>query len=148
MMHKLSVLLVVVVVFAIFAGPAAAGPESRPAFCSSDPIFDMDGHTVNVVVELAPYQIKYQITAHKPVGTVLTHPKKLVARLICVGGDFPEEVKIKESGGDEAAVSVRVPKLDGFEALRVTVYIDGVLVAQDETTHPHLFLSFDWAGDR
>jgi hypothetical protein len=146
MIHRLAVLLVSVAMIVLCAAPVAADTMGRPAFCSSDPIFDVDGHAVNVVVELSPYKVKDQITENRPVRTVLAHPEGTAARLVWVGGDFPEVARTREgSRENEAGVSVQVPHVKGLEAVRVTVYIDGALVAQVETSQPHAALSFAWA---
>ncbi len=141
--RKLFVLVVSLGVFTLFALPVGA----RRVFCAADPLFDVDGHEVKVVVELAPPGVARAISGLDPVVTLLVHPKGTQARLIWDGGDFPERVEIKEGDKeDRGHIWVKVPDVPAFKALRVTVYKDGELVAQKETGSRRVRLSFGWDG--
>lgn len=119
----LSLTLLLLMILAAPALPASA----RWNYCSSDPIFEVDGRQVNVVVELAPYEIKGSITSDNPVRTVLTAPEDTDPRLVEVKGDFAEAVEVRETDRNKIRIDVEVPQVPGLEHLRVTVYVDGQL---------------------
>ncbi len=141
MRKLLSVALVLMVVLGVFAFPVNAGLR----FCSNDPIFDVDGHEVSVLIELAPYEVKDAISPEKPVVTVLYAPKGTDPKVVSVFGDFPEYAEAREWGRDDKlGIRIKVPKVEGYEMMRVTVFIDGEEVAQKMTEKRNMFLVLDW----
>jgi len=122
-----------------------------PAFaswhwCSSDPVFEINGETVAVIIELAPYEVKDQITEENPVQVTLTVPNGVEAELESLGGDFPEEVTIIHRGnGTKIKVHVDAPILP--ERMRVTVECEGQILASGENGGPHVTVSTPIPGD-
>lgn len=140
MRRALSMVLSLIVLFAVLAVPASA----RWEFCSTDPIFDVGGKQVSVLVELAPYELKDEITEENPVYTVLAAPRGTNPRVIEVSGDFPEKAIAREWNRPLVGVVVRVPPLDDFQRLRVTVSVDGRVVRQVDSSARVAVVAFPW----
>jgi len=135
-------LLLVVMVLGFTAGPALA----RRAWCVGDPVFDIDGVEIAVVVELAPYEVAAEVTADDPVECELKSIKDSNPMLKAIFGNFHEMAKVKVHGKkDEIHIKVKVPKkAKSFEAMRVSVFCNGVLVAQQETEKHNVKFELPW----
>lgn len=140
MYRKLSLVLVALVLFLTFAMPVGA----RKSYCSADPVFEVSGRQVKVVVELAPYEIKDSITRNNAVQVVLTAPLGTNPQVVDVFGEFPEMAAVQEDDQNKVSVNVRVPQVEGFEGLRVTVYVDGAEVRQHQTGAYFARVIFPW----
>ena len=117
-------------------------------WCSSDPVFEINGETVEVIIDLAPYEIKDQITDENPVRVTLTVPNGVEAELKSVSGDFPEEVTIIQRGeGSKMKMDVDVPNLPDLERVRVTVVSEGQILASGENGAPHVTVNAPIPGD-
>lgn len=98
----------------------------------------------NVIIELAPYDIKEQIAEENPVEVTLIVPKGVEAELKEVSGEFPQEVTIvQKSKSSEIRVKVDVPKLRDLERMSVTVEDKGgeILVQLEKSGH-HATVTF------
>jgi len=140
MRRALSVTLVLVVLLSALAFPVSA----RLEFCSTDPIYNVDGREVSVVIDLAPYELKDQITWDNPVVTVLSAPRGTNPYVVSVTGDFPEVALAREWKPRVVGIAVRVPRLEDFQMMRVTVYVDGQMVRQVQTGHRFAFVAVPW----
>jgi len=138
MHRKLTVVLSVLVLLALFAVPVQAGVR----FCSSDPIFNVDGKTVSVIIDLAPHTLSHVITPHDPVHVVLLAPAGTHPRVVSTEGEFPEvaEAFERRDQRSQMLIGVAVPAVEGFEALRVSVYVDGELVRQKQVNERYAAL--------
>jgi len=113
-------------------------------FCFSDPIFNVGGHEVNVLVELAPYEVKDQIHPYHPVTTVLLAPFGTNPEVVAVNGEFPEWAMAFEWWRPKVGILVHVPHVRGFQMMRVTVFVDGVQVKQVQTSRRNVFFTIPW----
>lgn len=112
-------------------------------WCSTDPVFEINGEEVNVIIELAPFEIKDQITDENPVAVTLTVPNGVEAELVSSSGDFPKEVTIIQKGkASKIRVGVDVPNLPDLERVRVTVENKGEILASQENGGPHVTVNF------
>ncbi len=135
------VTLVVLVALSLFAAPVLAGIQ----FCISDPVFNVGGHRVDVVIELAPYEVKDQIKPWNPVVTLLLAPMGTNPEVVSVSGDFPEWAWAFEWGRPhKVGIFVRVPHVQGFQQMRVTVFVDGTQVKQVVTSRRHAVIKIPW----
>jgi len=141
-MFRRSILVTVVVLVALslFTAPVLAGLQ----FCISDPVFDVGGHEVSVLIELAPYQVKDQIHPYHPVTTILLAPFGTDPQVVEVSGDFPEWAMAFEWGRPKLGILVYVPHVRDFQMMRVTVFVDGVQVKQVQTTRRHVAFTVPW----
>jgi hypothetical protein len=132
MHRKLAAVLSVLILFAFLVVPAQAGVR----FCSSDPIFDVGGKVVSVVIDLAPDTLSGLIAPGNPVQVLLLAPAGTQPRLVSIAGEFPEAAVARErrDRAPHMLISVAVPPLEGFEALRVSVYVNGHLVRQRQVS--------------
>lgn len=136
-----SVLFVAVLLVSLFlATPVSA----RLRFCSADPIFSVGGHEVSVVIELAPYEVRNVISERHPVHTLLKVPRGEDAELVSLAGEFPERVSIVSGPRRTLSVTVVVPAVRMLEAVRVSMYVDGRLVARQTTRGPVARLAIPW----
>ena len=135
-------LLLVVVVLGMTATPVFA----RRSWCWSDPVFAVDGDEINVVVELAPYEAGSEIGQKEPVKVELKSPKDTNPQVVLVYGAFPEEANARmHAKKDEVHIQVKIPKkAQSFEALRVSVYKNGALVARRETDRRNIKIELKW----
>ncbi|NPA91050.1 MAG: hypothetical protein GXO55_06340 [Chloroflexi bacterium] len=141
MRRTLTFFLLVAVLLGAFAFPVNASVR----YCSTDPIFNVGGHEVSVVVELAPYEVKDEIMPWNPVVTLLLAPRGTNPYVEDVVGEFPEWAFAWEwHRAHKAGVFVHVPYVPSYEQMRVTVFVDGVQVKQVETTSNYLFFTFPW----
>ena len=141
MRRLLTLVLLVTVLLGAFAFPSNAALR----YCSQDPIFNVGGHEVSVLIELAPYDVGAKIKPWNPVVTVLWAPRGTNPYVqAIVGNGFPERAYAREWGRQDVGVFVRVPHVRGFEQMRVTISVDGVEVKQVETTSRHLFVTIPW----
>ena len=141
MRRLLTLVLLVSVLLGAFAFPANAALR----YCATDPVFNVGGHEVSVLIELAPYEVGAQIKPWNPVVTVLFAPRGTNPYLEeLVGNEFPELAYAYEWWRQDVGVFVRVPHVRGFQQMRVTVFVDGVQVKQVETRSRHLFLTVPW----
>jgi hypothetical protein len=121
----LAVLLTVITVSAVLAGLT---------WCSSDPVFRINGEKVSVQADLAPANVKDLISEDNPVVLVIRVPNGTDADLVRMSGDYPEEVEIQYGGAPGYFdVFVRAPHLDALEGMRVTVKLGGKVLAADKT---------------
>ncbi len=132
--------LIVLVALSLFAAPVLASLQ----FCSSDPVFNVGGHEVNVLVELAPYEVKDQIHPYNPVVTVLMAPMGTNPEVISVSGDFPEWPMAFEWWYSKVGIFVHIPHVQSFQMMRITVFVDGVQVKQVETTRRNIMFTIPW----
>ncbi len=141
MRRTLTLIFLVAVLLGAFVFPVSAGVR----FCSTDPVFNVGGHEVNVVVQLAPYEVKDEIMPWNPVVTALLAPLGTNPYVEGIFGDFPEWAFAWEwFNMHKVGVFVRVPYVPGYQQMRVTVFVDGVQVKQVDTTSHMLFFTFPW----
>lgn len=135
--------LAVVVVFAllaVFVPPQAyAGLE----FCSTDPIFKVDGKTVRVVVNIAPGSLLHA-TWPEPIEVKLTAPKGTHPRVVATPGPLPVTASAKEKGKHAVKVKVEIPEVEGYQGMEVRVFVGGEQVAYGTTTDDELEVTFGW----
>jgi hypothetical protein len=138
MYRKLAVVVSVLVLLALVAMPAQAGVR----FCSSDPVFDVAGRKVSVNIDLAPSALSSAITPRNPVRVVLLAPAGTNPRVVSAAGEFPEAAEARERPDQhpQMLIGVAVPNVVGFEALRVSVYVDDQLVRQKEVSERNMVL--------
>jgi hypothetical protein len=121
----LAVLLTAITVSAVLAGLT---------WCSSDPVFQVNGKELNVLVELAPAEVKSELSTDNPVKVVLQVPAESDASLVGFAGEFAEDVEIREgSNPGSFQVWLKAPHLRDLDRIRVTVTSGGVVLATDET---------------
>jgi len=93
-------------------------------WCSTDPIFLVNGEIVEVLTEFSPADVASQITEDNPAYVRLRVPRYAEAQLRSVSGDFPEVVEIVKRGFlPLMRITVRSPQLEGADAMRVIVNI-------------------------
>jgi len=138
---RIGALCLMLLAFAIWGGSTALAAW---LFCSSDPVFEINGEERNVIIELAPPEIKTQITEENPVKVTLIVPEGVEAELKELSGDLPVEVTIiQEGNGSKIRVDVDVPNLPDLERMRVTVEDEeGEILAQVENGGPHVTVKF------
>jgi len=144
MRRLLTLVLLVAVLLGAFAIPANASLR----FCSTcdpDPIFNVGGHQVSVLIQLSLDDSPENVSALPPVLTVLFAPRGTDPYVQAILGAFPERAFAFEWWRHDVGIFVRVPALTGFEAMRVTVSVDGRQVRQVETRSRFMFLRIPWS---
>ncbi len=143
MRRTLTMLFLVVVLLGAFVLPTSASVR----YCSTcDPVFNVGGHEVSVVVGIAPYdQVKDEIMPWDPVVTVLFAPPGTNPYVEEVTDDIPMLAFAWEwFNPQRVGIFVRVPHVPSYEGMQITVFVDGVQVKQVETTSHTVFFTFPW----
>lgn len=142
MMRKLSFVLGVLMMMALV--PLSA--RARVAFCSSDPIYDVGGHQIQVVVELSPEETVYEITPNNPLRVHLTAPEGTNPKVMWVEEEPPQVATASEQEGlAKVIVTVTVPAdAVSHRFTRVSIYKDGEFVCQKRSPHREMSVRFDW----
>ncbi len=132
-------LVVLALVFSLFPSASWAGLE----FCSTDPIFQVDGQTVRVVVNLAPGSLLFA-DWEEPVEVTLTAPEGTHPRVLATTGPIPEVAFVEEEGDQEVVIEVEVPDVEGYQFMEVHVFVNGQEVATASTSEREVTVSFPW----
>jgi len=135
-----SAFVIFLVMLAAFVSPVEAGKT----YCSGDPVFDVGGREVNVLIELAPFELKDVISEDDPVRTLLWAPEGTDPEVVRIEGQFPEEAEAEEHDDDTLKIRVEVPDVEGFDSMRVTVYVDGQLMRRRVTHDRTVELELHW----
>lgn len=136
----LAVILVSLALVAIvLPTPSYAGLE----FCSTDPIFKVDGKTVRVLVNLAPASLR-QADWPEPIEVELTAPEGTNPRVVATPGPLPVKASAEEEDQGYVKVEIEVPEVDGYQEMQVVVVVNGRQVASGTTTDREIELTFPW----
>ncbi|RMD67090.1 hypothetical protein D6833_00685 [Candidatus Parcubacteria bacterium] len=135
-------LFVIVLVLSLFAVPAYA----RWEFCPTDPVFNVGGKTVSVVVNLAPADLA-NANWPRAVKVSLKAPKGTDPYVVDINSPVPMEARAGEWGKDKVEIKVNVPKVDGFQGMQVQVFVGDEEVASLTTGKRKARLSFEWEDD-
>jgi hypothetical protein len=145
MVRKCAVLIALLVAVAMLPMPVGAAGLKRPAFCSSDPIYMVDGQKVSVLIELAPLELASGITPDSPVVVHLEAPRGTDPVLWRATGSFPEVATASERGNPhKIKVSVTVPKSAGNFELMIITIVSGERFLQREFRTRNAQVQFDW----
>jgi len=120
--------------------------RGRVAFCSSDPIYDVGGHQIQVVVELAPEGTVQEIMPSNPLRVHLTAPEGTNPRVVWVEEEPPQIATASEQEDlKKVIVTVTVPAdAVSHQFTRVSIYKDGEFICQKRSSHREMKVEFHW----